>query len=180
MKFIPANIPEVILIEPEVFDDKRGFFFESYNREVFSKNGIPIPFVQDNHSRSSRGTLRGLHFQIAPYQQAKLVRVIRGEAFDVVVDVRQGSKTFGQYVAVTLSAENKKMLYVPVGFAHGFLALQDGTEFHYKASSAYSPQHERGFIWNDSMVNVLWPKLDIEYTLSEKDQKYPRLFELKY
>ena len=180
MKFTPSKIPDVILIEPDVFEDDRGFFFESYNQEVFSKNGIPISFVQDNHSRSGKGVLRGLHFQVAPKQQAKLVRVTRGEAFDVVVDIRQGSRTFGQHVAANLSAENKKMLYIPVGFAHGFLSLRDGTEFHYKVSSVYSLQHERGLVWNDAMLGIPWPKLDIDYILSEKDKKFPRFFELKF
>ena len=179
VKFTPTKIPDVILIEPEVFEDMRGSFFESYNEEIFSANGITLLFVQDNQSRSKRGVLRGLHFQVAPKQQAKLVRVTNGEAFDVAVDIRHGSKTFGQHVSTLLSAENKKMLYIPIGFAHGFLALQDDTEVHYKVSSAYSPLHERGLAWDDAMIGIQWPKLDIDYILSDKDRRYSRLFEIK-
>lgn len=173
MTFKELSIPGVFLIEPDVFEDERGFFFESYNREVFARHGIHTEFVQDNHSSSEKGTVRGLHYQIAPKAQAKLVRVVRGLAFDVSVDIREGSKTFGQHVSVYLSEENKAMLYVPAGFAHGFCALRDGTEFLYKVSQKYSLEHERGIFWNDSTLKVKWPKLDVEYILSDRDQKFP-------
>ncbi len=175
MKFIQTKIPDVIIIEPEVRGDARGFFFESYHKEIFSRQGIKLEFVQDNHSASAKGVLRGLHYQVEPRAQAKLVRVMRGEAFDVAVDVRKGSKTFGQYVGDTLSAENKKMLYIPPGFAHGFLALKDDTEFLYKVSDFYSPDHERGILWNDPAIGIEWPKLDVAYNLSERDKKFPLL-----
>lgn len=175
MKFIRTQVPGVILIEPDVFDDKRGFFFEFYSKELFAKNGITVDFVQDNHSKSAKGVLRGMHFQIPPKAQAKLVKVIKGSAFDVVVDIREGSQTFGKFVSHVLSAENKKMLYVPVGFAHGFCALEEGTEFLYKVSDFYSAKHERGIIWNDSAIDIPWPKIEGGYILSEKDKKYPPL-----
>lgn len=178
MKFTRLEIPEVVLIEPKVFDDDRGFFFEAYRSDVFKKNGISTSFIQDNHSCSMRGVLRGLHFQIPPRAQAKLVRVIKGEVFDVAVDIRRKSKTFGRYVTTNLSASNKRMLYVPVGFAHGFCVLEDNTEFLYKVSDFYSPQHESGVIWNDPSIAVPWPKLDVPYILSEKDKKFPLFKEL--
>ena len=175
MKFIPTKLPGVVLVEPQVFKDARGFFLESWRRDLFEKNGIRTDFVQDNHSASAKGTLRGLHYQAAPREQAKLVRVGRGEAFDVVVDIRPGSKTFGQWEGHVLNAENRKMLFVPAGFAHGFLALQDGTEFLYKVSDVYSPQHERGLLWNDPGLAIRWPKLDTPYLLSEKDKQFPTI-----
>ena len=175
MKFIPTDLPGVMMIEPRAFKDDRGFFFESYNKEIFSKNGIHEEFVQDNHSVSHRGVLRGLHYQVAPKAQSKLVGVVRGEAFDVVVDIRKGSKTFGRYVSHLLSAENGKMLYIPVGFAHGFLALKEDTEFLYKVSYLYSPEAERGVIWNDASIGIQWPKLEVEFILSDKDKKNPAL-----
>ena len=149
MKFTRTALEGVLIIEPQVFEDGRGFFFETYRKEEFAKNGIAEEFVQDNHSRSAKGALRGLHYQVSPFAQAKLVRVTRGKAFDVVVDIREGSKTFGRYVSETLTAENKKMLYVPSGLAHGFLSLEDNTEFLYKVSKPYSPAHERGILWNE-------------------------------
>ena len=175
MKFTPTKIPDVILIEPTVFSDSRGFFFESYSKEIFSRNGISVEFVQDNHSSSARGVLRGLHYQVRPKEQAKLVRVVSGAAFDVVVDIRRGSRTFGKFVAHQLTAENKKMVYVPVGFAHGFYVLKDSTEFLYKVSSPYSPEHERGILWNDPELGIPWPKLDVDYVISEKDKRHPAL-----
>ena len=175
MKFTATAVEGVFLIEPRVFEDGRGFFFESYRRDEFVRHGITADFVQDNHSRSSRGVLRGLHFQTAPYEQAKLARVARGGAFDVVVDIRKGSKTYGRHIAETLTADNKKMLYLPAGVAHGFLALEDGTEFLYKVSQPYSPGHERGVLWNDPKIGIAWPKMDIDYVLSEKDKKFPLL-----
>ena len=173
MKFTRLNIPDVILIEPEVFQDARGFFYEFYHEKIFAENGIKTKFVQDNHSRSSKGVLRGLHFQIEPKAQSKLVRVIRGEVFDVAVDIRKGSKTFGQYVSTLLSEENKRLLYIPTGFAHGFCVLKDGSEFLYKVSNFYSPEHERGIIWDDPSIRIPWPKLEIPYVFSEKDKKFP-------
>ena len=178
MKFTPTKFPEVLIIEPAVFGDTRGFFYESFHEEVFAQNGIRVHFVQDNHSRSAKGVLRALHFQVQPKEQAKLIRVISGEVFDVVVDIREDSKTFGQYFHSILSAENKKMLYIPPGFAHGFLALKDHTEFLYKVSNFYSPEHERGILWNDPALQHPWPKLDTEYILSEKDKKNPTLHEI--
>ena len=178
MKFTSTKFPEVILIEPKVFGDSRGFFYESYREDLFAQNGIRARFVQDNQSRSAKGVLRALHFQVKPKAQEKLIRVVSGEVFDVVVDVRQGSKTFGQYFHTTLSAENTKMLYIPKGFAHGFLALKDDTEFIYKVSDFYSPEHERGILWNDPSISIPWPKLDVEYILSEKDKKSATLHEV--
>ena len=177
MKFTQTDLPGVIIIEPKVFQDARGAFFENYNKEVFRENGIREEFVQDNHSISSRGVLRGLHYQTGPKAQSKLVRVIRGEAFDVVIDIRKDSKTFGRYISHTLSAENKKMMYIPVGFAHGFLALKEDTEFLYKVSCVYSPEAERGVIWNDPTVKISWPKLETGFILSDKDKKNPTLKE---
>ena len=179
MKFTPTDIPDVVLVEPGVFQDKRGFFFESYRRDLFLKHGIRADFVQDNHSLSKKGALRGLHTQIAPKEQAKLVRVVRGEVFDVVVDIRPGSKSFGRHVSQVLSAANKKMLFVPAGFAHGYLTLSDEAEFLYKVSELYSPAHERGLRWDDAALGIEWPKLDAPYLLSEKDKTFPGLKEFK-
>ncbi len=175
MKFTRLEIPDVILIEPKVIQDTRGFFFEFYHRELFRKNGIDAVFVQDNYSRSAKGTLRGLHFQIEPKAQDKLVRVTRGEVFDVAVDIRKGSKTFGKFVSTILSEENKKMLFIPKGFAHGFLVLKDGSEFLYKVSDFYSPEYERGIKWDDPKIGIPWPKLDCDYIFSGKDMRYPAL-----
>lgn len=178
MKFTRLAISDVVLIEPKVLGDDRGFFLEFYREDFFARNGISVKFVQDNHSRSAKGVLRGLHFQVEPMAQAKLVRVVQGEVYDVAVDIRKGSKTFGKYVGEVLSAENKKMLYIPPGFAHGYCALRDGTEFMYKCSALYSPSHERGLIWSDPDLGISWPKLDVEYILSEKDKRYPVLKKL--
>jgi dTDP-4-dehydrorhamnose 3,5-epimerase len=175
MNFIKTNIDGVIVIEPRVFPDSRGFFFESYRKELFVRNGIKDDFVQDNYSCSAKGALRGLHFQLEPKAQAKLIRVTRGSVYDVVVDIRKGSGTFGKNYGLTLSAENKKMLYVPKGFAHGFCVLEEGTEFFYKVSDYYSPEHERGILWSDPALGIPWPKIDREFILSEKDRKYPTL-----
>ena len=177
MKFSSTKLSGVLLIEPQVLEDMRGFFTESYRKDLFAANGITADFVQDNHSRSAKGTLRGLHYQIAPREQAKLVRVVRGEAFDVVVDIRRDSKTFGQWQGQLLSAENKKMVFIPAGFAHGFLALKESTELIYKVSNAYSEPHERGILWNDPAIGIEWPGLDTPYLLSEKDRKFPALKE---
>ena len=175
MKFTRLGIPEVILIEPRVFGDQRGFFFESYRKDLFAQGGITVDFVQDNHVRSTKGVLRGLHFQLPPKAQAKLVRVLRGSVYDVAVDIRKNSPAFGKFVGVILKAEEKKMLYVPAGFAHGYLTLEDETEVLYKCSALYAPELERGILWKDPALGIPWPKLDRPFTLSEKDQQYPSL-----
>jgi dTDP-4-dehydrorhamnose 3,5-epimerase len=157
MRLIDTAIKEVKIIEPTVFGDARGFFFESFNEEKFAAlTGMKDRFVQDNHSKSARGVLRGLHYQINQ-AQGKLVRVTAGEVFDVVVDLRRGSSTFGQHVALTLSAENKRMLWVPKGFAHGFLVTSETAEFLYKTTDYYAPQHERSLRWNDPALKIDWP-----------------------
>jgi len=166
--FVETAIPGVIVVEPRVFGDARGYFMETFEAEAFAKAGIPGPFVQDNQSKSSKGVLRGLHFQTR-HTQAKLVRVLRGEVFDVAVDCRPGSKTFGKWVGVTLSEENKKQLYVPQGFAHGFLVLSEEAEFTYKCSDYYDPDAEGGIPWNDPTVGVAWPAVDCELKFSPKD-----------
>jgi dTDP-4-dehydrorhamnose 3,5-epimerase len=175
MNFIKTAIDGVIVIEPKVFNDPRGFFYESYRKKLFVENGIKDDFVQDNVSSSVRGVLRGLHYQAAPRAQAKLMRVLRGSVYDVAVDIRPKSKTFGKFFAATLSAENRKMLYIPKGFAHGFCVLEEGTEFLYKVSDYYSPEHERGVLWSDPALAIPWPKLGCEFILSDKDKKYPGL-----
>ncbi len=179
MKFIRTAIPDVVLIEPVVFEDARGGFLETYRRDEFAAHGIAGDFVQDNHSISKRGVLRGLHFQSPPHAQAKLLRVVRGEAFDAVVDLRRGSPSYGKHISAVLSAANRRMLYVPPGFAHGFLALADDTEFLYKASALYSPQNERGLAWDDPDLAIEWPVSAAPYALSEKDRRYPRLKDLQ-
>lgn len=168
MKATRLTIPEVILIEPKVFGDERGFFFESFNQLQFeSLIGRSVDFVQDNHSRSIKGVMRGLHYQIEQ-SQGKLVRVTQGEVFDVAVDIRKSSPTFGKWVGETLSAENKKQLWIPEGFAHGFLVLSETAEFLYKTTDYYAPTHERCIIWNDPKLNITWP-LSGEPALSKKD-----------
>lgn len=175
MNFIKTPIEGVIVIEPKVFTDPRGFFYESYRKKLFAQNGIKDDFVQDNVSFSAKGVLRGLHYQIAPRAQAKLMRVLRGSVYDVAVDIRPRSGTFGKFFSLTLSAENQKMLYIPEGFAHGFCVLEEGTEFMYKVSDYYSPEHERGILWSDPAIAIPWPKIDRAFILSEKDKKYPVL-----
>lgn len=179
MNFTHTPIEGVIVIEPTVFNDSRGFFYESYRKELFVRNGIKDDFVQDNVSSSSQGVLRGLHYQAAPRAQAKLMRVLRGSVYDVAVDIRPKSKTFGKFFSIVLSAENCKMLYIPEGFAHGFCVMEDKTEFMYKVSNYYSPEHERGVLWSDPGLAIPWPKLDRAFILSEKDKKYPVLKDLK-
>ncbi len=170
MNITPLAIPDVLLLQPRVFGDARGFFFESYNHRAFSDAaGIETAFVQDNHSRSMKGVLRGLHYQIQ-HAQGKLVRVVVGEVFDVAVDLRKGSPTFGQWVADVLSAENKNQLWIPAGFAHGFVVLSDVAEVLYKTSDYWSPQHERCIRWDDPTLNIAWP-FDGEPTLSDKDRQ---------
>jgi len=158
MKVIETKIPGLLIIEPRVFGDERGFFFESYNEKVFNEaTGVSPRFVQDNHSKSVKGVLRGLHYQLPPKAQGKLVRVVQGEVFDVAVDIRKGSPTYGQWVGEVLSAENKKQLWIPPGFAHGFLTLSDTAEFLYKTTDYWSPEHERAILWNDATLKIDWP-----------------------
>lgn len=171
MNFIKTSIPDVIIIEPKVFGDHRGFFMETFQAERFLKAGIPNDFVQDNHSGSQKGTLRGLHYQIRQ-PQGKLLRVVAGEIFDVAVDLRRSSPTFGRYECVHLSAENKLQLWVPPGFAHGFYVLSDWAELTYKATDYYAPQWERTLLWNDPQLGIEWPLIDGNPPiLSEKDAK---------
>ncbi len=169
MQVVQTAIPEVLILEPKVFGDDRGFFFESFNQQQFeSLTGVKDNFVQDNHSKSAKSVLRGLHYQIQQ-PQGKLVRVVAGEVFDVAVDVRRQSSTFGKWVGVVLSAENKRQLWVPPGFAHGFLVLKEGTEFLYKTTDYYAPQHERCIRWDDPAINIQWP-ITGSPSLSAKDQ----------
>lgn len=170
MKFMPCRIPDVVLIEPRLFGDQRGFFMETYQQKVFAEHGITAQFVQDNHSGSRRGTLRGLHYQIQQ-AQGKLVRVVAGEIFDVAVDLRRSSPTFGQWVGEILSAENKRQLWIPPGFAHGFYVLSDWAEVVYKASDFYAPQWDRTLLWNDPQVGIDWPLMDgADLLISDKDR----------
>ena len=175
MKIISLAIPDVKLIEPDVFGDNRGFFMETYRADQFKEAGIPTNFVQDNMSSSRKGVLRGLHFQKNPYSQGKLVRVVRGEVFDVAVDLRKGSPYFGKWVGDLLSEENKKSLYVPQGFAHGFCVVSDEAVFHYKCTEFYHPEAEGGLRYDDPTVNVEWPKIDVPFLTSPKDEKAPFL-----
>lgn len=168
-EFERQNIKDVILIKPKVFGDNRGFFMETYKKSEFAKMGIDVEFNQDNHSKSTKGVLRGLHFQKQPYAQAKLVRCAKGRIYDVAVDIREKSKTFGQYVKVELSEDNKNMLYIPEGFAHGFVVLSDEAELLYKASGEYAPQADSGILWCDKDINIDWG-IDFEPILSEKDK----------
>ncbi|MCA2505647.1 MAG: dTDP-4-dehydrorhamnose 3,5-epimerase [Microcystis sp. M54BS1] len=169
MKVIPTEIPDVLIIEPQVYGDDRGFFLESFNQKDFrEKTGVNTTFVQDNHSMSLKNVLRGLHYQI-PNPQGKLVRVVSGSVFDVAVDARQSSPTFGQWVSCVLSAENKRIFWVPEGFAHGFLVLSERAEFLYKTTNYYYPQYEKTILWNDADLGIDWP-LEIPPILSPKDQ----------
>lgn len=172
MIFKRLEIPDVIIIEPTVFEDERGYFFESYQQEKFKEMGINVDFVQDNQSLSVKaGTLRGLHYQVNPKAQAKIVRVITGAIFDVAVDIRKNSPTFKKWVSVVLTAENKRQIFIPKGFAHGICTLTPNTEILYKVDEFYSKEHERSIRWNDPDINVKWPLEDIgEITLSEKDK----------
>lgn len=172
MKVTPLEIPELLLVEPKVFGDDRGFFMELFHAKRYSDAGIPGPFVQDNYSRSARGTLRGLHFQ-EPQGQGKLVQVFAGSVYDVALDVRRGSTTFGQWVAVELSAENRRQLWIPPGFAHGFCVTSDTADFHYKCTTLYAPETERCIAWNDPDLAIPWPVS--EPLLSPKDLRAPRL-----
>lgn len=173
MKVTPLSIPDVLLIEPLISKDLRGYFFESFRDDIFRKEtSLNVSFVQDNHSKSSQGVLRGLHYQLAPYAQGKLIRVIHGEVFDVAVDLRQSSLTFGKYVSYVLSAENKKQIWIPEGFAHGFLTLSDSAEVLYKATNFYNPEYERCISWNDSFINIAWLE-KLPFIISDKDLQAP-------
>jgi dTDP-4-dehydrorhamnose 3,5-epimerase len=176
MLFKRYELEGLVLIEPKVFGDDRGFFFESFKNSQFQKEGLPTFYYQDNHSRSSKGVLRGLHFQIPPKPQGKLVRVIRGSVIDVVVDIRKNSVTYGKWISEELNEENKKILYVPPGFAHGFLTLEDKTDFLYKVTEEYAPELELGISPFDSDLNIPWQEwLDCEFLLSKKDKESPKL-----
>jgi|TARA_R110001583_G_scaffold170891_1_gene324339 dTDP-4-dehydrorhamnose 3,5-epimerase len=184
MKLIQADIPEVVIIEPQVFVDERGWFMESFSEKRFHENlaklGLPVPrsFVQDNHSCSSKGVVRGLHFQKAPYAQGKLVRVVKGAAFDVAVDIRKNSPTYGKWTGIKLNADNKKIFWVPEGFAHGFIALEDDTHFLYKTTDYYNKESEEAIRWDDPDLNIQWPNMD-EYLVNEKDQQAQSLSEFE-
>ncbi|MBN2638999.1 MAG: dTDP-4-dehydrorhamnose 3,5-epimerase [Bacteroidales bacterium] len=171
MEIVKTKIPDLLVVKPRVFEDHRGYFFESYNKDVFDKLGLNPKFVQDNESRSMKGVLRGLHFQKPPYAQGKLVRVIKGSVLDVAVDLRKSSPTFGQYEAVELSEQNKWMYWIPEGFAHGFVTLEDNTIFFYKCTNVYNKESEGSILWNDPYLNINW---DFSAPiLSEKDQQSP-------
>ncbi|PTT54087.1 dTDP-4-dehydrorhamnose 3,5-epimerase [Aeromonas sp. HMWF014] len=179
MNIIKTAIPDILIFEPKVFGDERGFFFESFNHKLFEEAvGYPVTFVQDNHSKSSKGVLRGLHYQLPPHAQGKLVRCVSGEVFDVAVDIRKSSPTFGQWVGVHLSAENKRQLWIPEGFAHGFLTLSESAEFLYKTTDYYHRESEGSIYWNDPDINIEWP---IEGALlSEKDKVAQKFSEYKW
>ncbi len=169
MNVVRTELEGVVIIDPRVFGDARGFFFESYRADRYAAAGLPACFVQDNHSCSAAGTLRGLHYQL-PHPQGKLIRVVRGSIFDVAVDIRKGSPTFGRWVGVVLSAENKRQLYVPPGFAHGFCVPAEASEMEYKCTDFYAPEHEHGIVWNDPTVGIAWPVA--HPLLSEKDSAF--------
>jgi dTDP-4-dehydrorhamnose 3,5-epimerase len=176
MKVTPTALDGVLILEPRVFGDERGFFLESFNQRVFDEVvGRHVEFVQDNHSRSQRGVLRGLHYQLPPHEQGKLVRVVSGSAFDVAVDIRSGSPTFGQWVGVTLDAESHRQLWIPPGFAHGFVALEDDTHFLYKTTAFYSRDCERAIRWNDSAIAIDWPLDGTAPVLAARDAEAPLL-----
>lgn len=177
-ELIDTPIKDLYVIKPKVFGDNRGFFLETYQKRDFEALGLKYDFVQDNHSKSKKGVLRGLHYQIN-YPQAKCVRVIVGEVFDVAVDLRKDSPTYGKWYGVRLSAENKLMLMIPRGFAHGFLVLSDEAEFMYKCDEYYHPEDEGGIIYNDPDINIEWPHIDAEMLLSEKDKKHPNFIDIK-
>lgn len=176
MNYIEQSVKGVFVIEPKVFGDSRGYFYESFKQAEFDEHiGHHVEFVQENQSKSSNGVLRGLHYQKGDASQAKLVRVVKGAVLDVAVDIRKSSPTFGKYVAVELSEENNRQLFIPRGFAHGFLVLSDEAVFTYKVDNVYAPQADAGIMYNDPQVGIEWPKLDCEFLLSEKDTKHPLL-----
>ena len=179
MNVIATEIEGVKIIEPQVFGDARGWFVEQYNAERYKAAGIVADFVQDNESFSSKGVVRGLHWQAAPHTQAKLVRVIRGAVWDVAVDIRKGSPTFGKHVAVTLTGENKKQFFIPRGFAHGFIVLEDDTLFSYKCDNLYCPAADCGLKFDDPALGIVWPEIGVPLTLSEKDRRHLSLAEIE-
>ena len=179
MKFIKTEISDVYIIEPSVFGDNRGYFLESYNKIKFEEVVGKTSFVQDNESKSTKNVLRGLHFQKPPFEQAKLVRCIEGKVLDVAVDIRKNSKTYGQHIAVLLSGDNKRQLYVPRGFAHGFLVLSDAATFAYKVDNTYAPEFDAGIRWNDNELNIQWNIKDSEVIISAKDAELPFLSEFE-
>ena len=173
MKVTPLSIPDVLLVEPEVFGDDRGFFYESFNQNKFEEAvGHKINFVQDNHSKSVKGVLRGLHYQLPPKAQGKLVRVIKGEVFDVAVDLRQSSPTFGKWVGEIISSDNKKQMWIPEGFAHGFLTLSDAAEFLYKTTDFYSKEHEEAIRWDDKVIEIKWPISNVLVSSKDLNAKF--------
>lgn len=173
-----TSIEGLLIVTPKAFADDRGFFMETYNRDRYVESGIAEAFVQDNVSVSKKGTLRGLHYQAPPFAQGKLVQVLRGSVLDVAVDIRFGSPTFGRYEAVELSAENRKQFWIPAGFAHGFVALENDTIFSYKCTNVYSPENDRGIRWNDSQIAIQWPFAESELLISDKDKKQPLLIDI--
>ncbi len=174
MKVVPTAIPEIKLFKPTIHRDGRGFFAESFRQDLFNQaTGTNHAFIQDNHSRSGKGVLRGLHYQLPPHAQGKLVRVISGAVFDVAVDIRRSSPNFGQWVGAELSAENHHQLWIPPGFAHGFVVLSDTADFVYKTTAYYAPESDRGLLWNDPDIAIAWPQLDTAFSLSEKDRNQP-------
>ena len=179
MNVIDAGLKGLKIIEPDVFGDARGWFCEQYNAARYKAAGIAADFVQDNESLSSKGVVRGLHWQAAPHTQAKLVRVIKGAVWDVAVDIRKGSPTFGKYVSAILTGDNKKQMFIPRGFAHGFVVLEDETLFSYKCDNLYCKESERGLMFNDPALGIEWPEIDVEIKLSDKDKKHPPLAEIE-
>ena len=176
MKIIVSNIPDILVFEPTVYSDGRGYFMETWRQSVFDAQGIDAGFVQDNQSNSNRGTLRGLHYQLNR-PQGKLARVVSGEVFDVAVDLRKNSAYFGQWIGILLSAENKKQLWIPPGFAHGFYVMSESAELLYKCTDYYDPEDDHSLLWNDETVGIDWPLLDSKPLLSDKDKNAPRLLE---
>ena len=181
MKFLPQTIPDILLIEPVIHNDERGYFVETYKQKLLDEAlGYRVNFIQDNESKStSKGVLRGLHFQSPPFTQNKLVRVIQGEVLDIAVDIRRNSPTFGKHISVELSQKNKKQLFVPIGFAHGFIVQSEEAIFAYKVDAYYSAEHEVGIAYNDKDINIDWHFLDKEIILSKADQNYPNLADIK-
>lgn len=179
MRFVETKIPDVFIVEPQIFGDQRGFFMEAYSAQAWAQAIGETHFVQDNHSRSGRGVLRGLHYQLPPFAQGKLVRVTRGAVFDVAVDIRQSSPTFGQWVGAELTEANHRQLWVPAGFAHGFLTLTDEVDFLYKTTAAYAPSHERAIAWNDPDIGITWPETGVPLQLSAKDLVAPAFRDVK-
>lgn len=176
LKFIPQSIPDVFLIKPKIYNDNRGYFYETFRKDLIENTiGYRINFCQDNESKSTKGVIRGLHYQIGSYSQSKLVRVIRGRVLDVAVDIRKSSPTFGQHVAIELSSSNKHQLFIPRGFAHGFIVLSDNAIFTYKVDNYYSPEHERGIAFNDEDIGIEWQIPNVDMNFSKKDKMLPRL-----